>query len=219
VKTLVFLAAACLTGQLPERAPAPAGTVVVAPQQRNYSGYDSGCRGYCCQTCPADNCAQEHRGLLRRLRDRLHQLFHCRRAGCDCHCCTQPVKQPIAVAPVQVIQPRQIQPVAMTIEMPTAVTQRFQQKIGHEDDYSWITGQLHYVHADGGLWVLRYATVDTEDKFGGSVVLAPAVNMKNFREGDLVSVRGEVLSEERASRALGGPRYRAVAVDMIDRAD
>jgi hypothetical protein len=157
---------------------------------------------------------------LRRLRDRLQHLIHrrcatCDNRCCDNRCCTQPVTRPIAV----ITLPKQIQPVALEIKMPTAIKQRFQEKVGHEDDYSWITGQLQYIHADGGLWVVRYATVDTEDKFGGSVVLAPTVNMKNFREGDLVSVRGEILSEQRASHAVGGPLYRAVAVDMIDRAD
>jgi hypothetical protein len=104
--------------------------------------------------------------------------------------------------------------------MPSAIHKRYQDKIGHEEDYSWVTGQLFYLHAGtSGIWVVRYATVDTEDKFGGSVVLAPNVNMKNFREGDLVSVRGEILNEGRASQYSGGPLYRAVSVDMVDRAD
>jgi hypothetical protein len=91
--------------------------------------------------------------------------------------------------------------------------------IGHADDYSWVTGQLYYVHSSGGLWVVRYATVDTEDKYGGSVVLAPAVNMKNFREGDLVSVAGGIADDGRASKNLGGPSYQANHVELIERAD
>jgi hypothetical protein len=91
--------------------------------------------------------------------------------------------------------------------------------IGHADDYTWVTGQLFYVHAGNGMWVIRYATADTEDRYGGSVVLAPAVNMKNFREGDLVSVEGEILNEGRASKNLGGPSYRATHVELIERAD
>jgi hypothetical protein len=91
--------------------------------------------------------------------------------------------------------------------------------IGHADDYSWVTGQLFHIHAGKGLWVVRYATVDTEDQYGGSVVLAAAVNMKNFREGDLVSVEGSILNEGRASKNLGGPLYRADHVELIERAD
>jgi hypothetical protein len=95
----------------------------------------------------------------------------------------------------------------------------FERKIGAAEDYSWITGQLFFVHVDGGVWVLRYASVDQVDKFGGSVVLAPAADMKNFREGDLVSVNGEVLDQGRASQHLGGPRYRVQYINMIERAD
>ncbi len=56
--------------------------------------------------------------------------------------------------------------------LPAGVRKSYAGKFGHELDYSWITGQLFYIHADGGLWVLRYAGVDSEDRFGGSVVLA-----------------------------------------------
>jgi hypothetical protein len=103
--------------------------------------------------------------------------------------------------------------------VPTKVAKRFADRVGHEADYSWVTGQLHYIHADGGLWVVRYAGVDSEDQYGGSVVLAPTVNMKNFRDGDLVSVHGEVVNPGRASKFLGGPLYRPVSVDMVERAD
>ena len=102
---------------------------------------------------------------------------------------------------------------------PSDVAKKFENKVGHAADYSWLTGQLQYVHADGGLWVLRYASVGEQDKFGGSVILAPTVNMKNFREGDLVSVRGDIVNEARASLFAGGPLYRPSSVDMLERAD
>ena len=96
---------------------------------------------------------------------------------------------------------------------------RYVTRIGHTEDFGAVTGQLYYLHIDGGLWVVRYASFESEDKFGGSVVLAPATSMHNFREGDLVTVRGEILNEGRASRYLGGPLYRASAVEMMDRAE
>jgi hypothetical protein len=104
-------------------------------------------------------------------------------------------------------------------EQPQVVKKELVDKIGHADDYSWVTGQLFYVHAGGGMWVLRYAGVDEEDNYGGSVVLTSAVNMRNFREGDLVSVTGEVLKDGRASKHLGGPLYRATSVNMVERCD
>jgi hypothetical protein len=99
------------------------------------------------------------------------------------------------------------------------VDKAHQDKVGAAEDYSWITGQLFYVRAGGGLWVLRYGSVGQVDKYGGSVVLAPGADMKNYREGDVVCVNGQVLSEGRASRQLGGPPYRVTSIQMIDRAD
>ncbi len=99
------------------------------------------------------------------------------------------------------------------------VKKDFVDSIGHADDYSWVTGQLFYVHAGGGMWVLRYAGVDEVDGYGGSVVLTTAVSMRNFRDGDLVSVTGEVLKDGRATKYLGGPLYRATSVNMVERAD
>ena len=90
-------------------------------------------------------------------------------------------------------------------------------RMGHEADYSRITGYLYYVHADGGRWLLRYATLDQVDRYGGSVVLIPCMEMGNFREGDLVSVRGEVLNAARTSRSLGGALYRTQMIEMIER--
>jgi hypothetical protein len=99
---------------------------------------------------------------------------------------------------------------------PTEIKKEYLPKVGRGDDFRWVTGQLFYihVHADQGLWVVRYAPLDTEDRYGGSVVLAPATSMDAFREGDLVTVHGEVLDEGRASRFLGGPLYRAAAVNL-----
>ena len=90
-------------------------------------------------------------------------------------------------------------------------------RLGSASDYSWVTGQLFYIHADNGLWVVRYAPIDKEDRYGGSVVLAPIVNMDRFHEGDLVTVHGEILKEGRASKYVGGALYRAAAVNLEGR--
>jgi hypothetical protein len=92
-------------------------------------------------------------------------------------------------------------------------------RMGHEPDYRSLTGYLYYVRADGGRWVVRYAGLDQMDRYGGSVVLAPGVEMKNFREGDLVCVQGEILDGGRASRSLGGAHYRVHAITMLERGD
>jgi hypothetical protein len=133
------------------------------------------------------------------------------------------MSQPTSLKPVPAVQSTSV-PAPNMMPEPELVTtsglrKEYVYHIGHSEDYSWVTGQLYFIRAGKGLWVVRYATADTEDKYGGGVVLAPAVNMKNFREGDLVSVQGEILDEGRASKNLGGPLYRASHVELIERAD
>jgi hypothetical protein len=104
-------------------------------------------------------------------------------------------------------------------ELTPPVAKKYEQKVGHEQDYSWITGHLFYIHANGGQWVVRYALIDEVDKFGGSVVLAPGVEMRNYREGDLVCVMGDVLNDSRASGSSVGAVYRVNTISLIERAD
>lgn len=99
---------------------------------------------------------------------------------------------------------------------PFDLSRRYETRVDRAADYSWITGQLFYVHADGGLWVLRYAPVGQEDQNGGGVILARTNGMDSYREGDLVTVRGEVL-KERGSLYLGAPLYRASTMELVDR--
>lgn len=99
---------------------------------------------------------------------------------------------------------------------PFELTRRYDSRGNHAADYSWVTGQLFYVHADGGLWLLRYAPLAEEDPNGGSIVLARDLSMDNYREGDLVTVHGKVINEH-ASKFLGGPLYRAETIQLIER--
>lgn len=87
---------------------------------------------------------------------------------------------------------------------------------GRAADYSRLTGRLSFVHADGGIWVLRYAPLSEEDAFGGSVVLARGTEMNGYREGDLVSVTGQVQGK-RGSPRLGGALYQVQSIRLVDR--
>ena len=153
--------------------------------------------------------------LLRRLEGRLCQSGHC---GSPCNPCDCTPHQKVVVASVE---PTHAPAPVAQVQLPatTEIRKQYLDRVGHEEDYSWVTGQLCFVHADGGLWVVRYATVDTEDRFGGSVVLASVVNMKNYREGDLVTVHGSILKAGRASKYLGGALYRAEGIDIVERSD
>jgi hypothetical protein len=99
---------------------------------------------------------------------------------------------------------------------PFELDRRYEKRVDRAADFSWLTGQLFYVHADGGLWVLRYAPLSTEDANGGGVVLARDVSMDNYREGDLVTIHGEIL-RPRGSIFLGAPLYRVRSIKLIDR--
>jgi hypothetical protein len=129
-----------------------------------------------------------------------------------------PQQQPLVPAPA-VAAPAKPNVKVVGSDAVPEVGKKFQEKVGCAPDHSWITGQLFYVHADGGRWVLRYTSVGEQDKYGGSVVLAPGVDMKNYREGDLVSVNGKVLSDARTSHHLPGALYQASGISLIERAD
>jgi hypothetical protein len=103
-----------------------------------------------------------------------------------------------------------------TTRNPFELARRYEGKANASHDFSKLTGQLFFVHTDGGRWVLRYAPISTEDKFGGSVVLSRDANLSAFREGDFVSVEGEVLAEKTNLR-LGGALYRASKINLVER--
>jgi hypothetical protein len=95
----------------------------------------------------------------------------------------------------------------------------FIDRVGFESDYSWVTGQLFYVCADGGIWIVRYAPQEVSERYGGKLVMSSNVNMKNFREGDLVSVHGKVLTDSHGSKLFSGPMYQVERIDMIERGE
>jgi hypothetical protein len=100
------------------------------------------------------------------------------------------------------------------------VNEKYREQIGHETDYSWITGQLYRFEADGRpLWVVRYATEEIQDTHGGSVVLAPAMDLRNYRNGDLVSVQGQILNGGARSEQVGAPLYRVSEINLIERGE
>src|SRR5262249_20680856 len=93
---------------------------------------------------------------------------------------------------------------------------RYEQRLSSAADYSKLTGQLSYVHADGGLWVLRYASLSTEDANGGSVIINRDSRMNNYREGDLITVEGEIIRKKGSSR-LSAPLYQVRTISLVDR--
>ena len=61
----------------------------------------------------------------------------------------------------------------------------------HAPDYSWVAGELQFLHARK-VWRVRYASVQEEDRYGGGMTLVEAGPMTEFQDGQMVRVEGEV---------------------------
>jgi hypothetical protein len=205
-----LLTATCLAnGPAPVLTPVPAASAPATPV---------------CTACAACDADQEHRlGLGRRLANLLHgRRYHEPGAAYQttgviyvapaAHADAKP--EAVTQVAMKPVQPIPAASAAAAADAPKETMER----IAIADDASWIIGQLSYVHADGGIWVVRYAPLDTEDRFGGAVVLAPGTDMSKFHEGDVVFVRGEIVNKGRGSKYVGGPLYRATSIDLNDRA-
>jgi hypothetical protein len=184
----------------------------------------SRCSDTCADCTPCTSCTC-HRRL--RLREFFRRLFH---RGChercdeNCQCCqpcstpcSTPAAPPPPPPPPPIRQMPEAQKTVLQLPPPMEIKKEYLDRVGNAPDYSWVTGQLFYVHAGDGLWVVRYAPIDREDRYGGSIVLAAVTCMDSFQDGDLVTVRGEILNEGRAVKHLGGPLYRATDVSLRDR--
>jgi len=97
------------------------------------------------------------------------------------------------------------------------VRKEFQNKVGHAEDYAWITGQLMYAQVNGGIWVVRYATPNEPDQFGGFAILGSGVELRGCKEGDLVSINGQVTGSVKGS-SVDGCYYKLSAISLIERA-
>lgn len=87
------------------------------------------------------------------------------------------------------------------------ISPRMTDKVGHETDFSWITGQLR---RENGRWTIHFATPETVDRFQGRLPIAPGPDMSRFQEGDLVTAHGQVNTRG------GQPMYQASSVDLIE---
>jgi len=89
------------------------------------------------------------------------------------------------------------------------------EKVGHEQDYSWITGKLFRI--DGGQWVLRYAGPYEVDRYSGGVLLTAHADLANYRPGDLVCVLGRVAATTRDAKMGAGATYQISTINLIER--
>lgn len=84
------------------------------------------------------------------------------------------------------------------------------QKIGHDPEYTWITGKIM---RSGNRWVIVYAGPDEIDRFGGELPLVVQSPVTGIQEGDLVCAHGLVVSQNGR-----GAYYHAREVNLVERA-
>jgi hypothetical protein len=82
-------------------------------------------------------------------------------------------------------------------------------RFGESNDYGTLVGQVsQFRHT----WRLRYTSVESEDKLGGSVILI-GNDLDQLREGQMVRVQGSVLpGDDRTT----GTRYQVTHFDLLE---
>lgn len=81
----------------------------------------------------------------------------------------------------------------------------------HAPDYSWLNGEVQY-STISKTWRLRYASVDEDDPYGGSVTLAPGSHLESLEDGTMVHVVGQL--EHATDRGIA-PRYLATSCQAL----
>jgi hypothetical protein len=117
-------------------------------------------------------------------------------------------REPELFRPVSQTTNYRQQQTARTESRLSPINPKFVNKIGHEDDYSWITGQLDQ---ENGRWLIRYATPETVDRYHGQIFLAQGANVTQLRPGDLVSATGQLVGQG------GSVYYRVATINLIER--
>jgi hypothetical protein len=79
----------------------------------------------------------------------------------------------------------------------------------HTADYREICGQLQFGTKG---WRLRYAELDVEDRYGGSVTLTEYGKLDRFQDGQFVRVRGCILDPARTI----APPYQLDSIEALD---
>ncbi len=84
---------------------------------------------------------------------------------------------------------------------------------GHAEDYSWLAGKLQYSRFNKS-WRLRFASVDEEDRYGGSVTIVDDLRLAGLKDGQMVRVEGQLVNPE-AKRSA--PPYEVNSIQAFDK--
>jgi hypothetical protein len=114
----------------------------------------------------------------------------------------EPEIKPAALEQPKIVHEVKVIPAKAPIEEPAQIPE-----YAHAKDHSWLVGQLQRVHSPQHQWKIRYAPIEENEHWGGSMILAPDARLDQCQDGDMVYVEGEILNE-RPSLYLSGPLYR-----------
>jgi hypothetical protein len=81
----------------------------------------------------------------------------------------------------------------------------------HSADYTSLTGELCYLKARN-CWTVRFASVDDEDRYGGSVTLADLGTMNEFHAGQMVQVQGHMADVDSHEPA---PKFQVQSMHVV----
>jgi hypothetical protein len=98
-----------------------------------------------------------------------------------------------------------------TEERKSYVDTTAQPSFGHAPDYTWLAGEVQYSSINKR-WRLRYASVDEDDVYGGSVTLSADSPLDGLKDGMLIRVQGELESpgEKRIAPPYRAANYHAL---------
>lgn len=83
----------------------------------------------------------------------------------------------------------------------------------HAQDYGWLSGQLQHLRTKE-CWRLRYASVDEDDPYGGSVTLVDSNGLlSSCQDGQYVRISGRLLNA--ADRSIA-PEYKVDSLQVLD---
>jgi hypothetical protein len=66
---------------------------------------------------------------------------------------------------------------------------------GHDPNYHWLVGTVEYSRIQQA-WLLRYVSLEEEDRYGGCVTLVVADNPMTIKPGQIVRVEGALIDPE-----------------------
>jgi hypothetical protein len=124
-----------------------------------------------------------------------------------------PAEKPVAAAPAPAEGDGPAPTQTMAAPLPKPLPDQVgAPDFGHAEDYSWLAGKLQYCRFNKS-WRLRYASVDEEDPFGGSVTIVEDLRVTGLKDGQMVRVEGHLLNPQ--AKAIAPP-YQVNSVQTVD---